>query len=137
MATIFVRNEAGWKDLTQNPAGPIGRMLMRDGREVTKLAKVMVGKKSSRLMNSIDWTITPYFGSLQVTIGSSVRYALLHHEGTHAHPIYPRRASVLRFYWRGQMNYRTRVYHPGTRANPYLTVPLYAVTAKYSTALFG
>lgn len=127
MAVIFVKNQAGWDDMVRGPKGPVSRMLLQKGRRLTALAKHQAGFRSGRLYRSMGYAVKPSYGSLMVEVGSPVKYALLHHEGTRAHPIYPRRAKMLKFAAYGRINYRARVYHPGTRPNRYLTDHLDAV----------
>ena len=52
-------------------------------------------------------------------IGSDVRHALWHHEGTRPHAIVGRR--VLRFVKNGKVVFAHKVAHPGTRPNKYLS----------------
>ena len=52
-------------------------------------------------------------------VGSDVRHALWHHEGTRPHPIVGRR--VLRFVKNGKVVFAHKVMHPGTRPNRYLS----------------
>jgi hypothetical protein len=60
-----------------------------------------------------------------VWIGSTVEYALAHHEGTKPHIIRPDRAKALRFTSGSRIIYSRAVKHPGTRANRYLKDQLY------------
>jgi hypothetical protein len=127
MAVVFVKNPAGWDEMVRGPRGPVSRMLLTKGRRLKTLARHQVGFKSGRLYKSIGDNLRPYHSSLMVEVGSPVKYALLHHEGTRAHHIYPRRAKVLRFARYGRINYRYRVFHPGTKPNRYLTDHLITV----------
>ena len=58
-----------------------------------------------------------------VEVGSEDPIALLHHEGTVPHPIFPSRAPLLVFwsYKTNSVQRRTSVQHPGTQPNRYLT----------------
>lgn len=47
-------------------------------------------------------------------------YALFVEVGTRPHPIYPKRASVLRFYLGGRTVFARSVQHPGTRAYAFM-----------------
>jgi hypothetical protein len=63
---------------------------------------------------------------LEGRVGSPVKYALLHHEGTRPHVIRPRKSGgTLRFTVGGKVVFAKSVHHPGTRPNPYLTRFLY------------
>jgi hypothetical protein len=127
MAVIFVKNEQGWQDMVRGPRGPVSLMLLQKGRRLNTLARHQAGFASGRLYRSMGYAVKPYRASLMVEVGSPVKYALLHHEGTRPHAIYPRKAKMLRFARYGRINYRARVFHPGTRANHYLTDNLDAV----------
>lgn len=121
MAVVFIKDPSGWKDMVQGPKGPVARTLLQRGRRLKTYARNQAGFKSGNLYRSIGYDLMPYYGTLQVKVGSPLKYALLHHTGTRPHPIYPRRAKILRFAAWGRINYRMRVYHPGTRPNHYLT----------------
>lgn len=127
MPTVFVKNPQGWESMVRGPTGPVSRMLLTKGRRLSMLARHQVGFSSGKLYRSIGYAVMPYYSSLQVQVGSNVKYALLHHEGTRPHPIFPRKAKMLRFARYGTINYRHRVFHPGTRPNHYLTDNLVAV----------
>ncbi len=117
----FVRNEAGWKSLTQGPDEIIGRYFRQRGILLEQLAKVQVGKKSRKLERSIHYT-TGYVGSGFLTrVGSDNEIALLHHNGTRPHTILPKTGKTLRFHSHGKIVYARVVHHPGTKANRFLT----------------
>jgi hypothetical protein len=59
-----------------------------------------------------------------VQVGSNLNYAYMHHEGTRAHVINAHQGRLMRFNSRGRVVYARKVINPGTRGNPYLTVPL-------------
>jgi|SRR5215217_513299 len=117
----FVRNEAGWNDMTRNPNGLIGSYFKRKGEMLEQLAKQQVGKKTHALQRSINNTM--YYGGagFVVRVGSDNPIALLHHEGTKPHTILPKSAKTLRFNSHGKIVYAKVVHHPGTRPNKYLT----------------
>lgn len=117
----FVRNEAGWRDLTQNPNEIIGRYFRQKGILLESLAKQQVGKKSRALQRSIHYTLNHQNGGFLVRVGSDNKIALLHHNGTRAHKIFPKRAKTLRFHSHGKIVFAKVVNHPGTKANRYLT----------------
>lgn len=101
--------------------GNVGRYLIKRAIIVKAKARAQVGKDTGRLRQSINWkygrnAIGPY-----VDIGSPLRYAYLHHEGTRPHLIVPKKAQVLRFSSRGTIVYTHKVRHPGTKPNRYLT----------------
>lgn len=121
MSVVWVRDNAGWHDAFKSKTGLVGSDLNDRGRTLASLARTQVGKKSFRLVRSINSTLGFKSGELEVTVGSSVDYALLHHEGTKAHEIRARRAKRLRFVQNGVVRYAVAVHHPGTRPNRYLT----------------
>jgi hypothetical protein len=121
MAVYFVRNEAGWRDLTQNPNEIIGRYFRQRAILLEQLAKKQVGKKSRALERSIHYTVVYAGGGFLATIGSDNKIARLHHDGTKPHKIFPKTAKTLRFHSHGKIVFAKVVNHPGTKANRYLT----------------
>ncbi len=80
-------------------------------------------------------TFTPRTGKLQDSTGHKVlrlssgrilritnkaKYAAAIDQGSKAHLIVARRASALRFMWKGQLMFRRWVWHPGTRPRKFL-----------------
>lgn len=117
----FVRNQAGWDDMTKNPNGLIGKYFKRKGELLQQLAKQQVGKKSRALEYSIRNTMFYGATGFIVRVGSSNPIARLHHDGTKPHTILPKSAKTLRFNSHGKIVYAKVVHHPGTRPNRYLT----------------
>lgn len=106
-----------------DPRGPIADDLKKRAERVQRASRRMVGVETGHLRRSIRTQVVP--GPVpEIMIGSPVSYALLHHEGTRRHVIRPHLRKRLRFKVRGRVVYATQVMHPGTRPNPYLTVPL-------------
>lgn len=76
------------------------------------------------LKASIGWSITrEWRGGVSGESGSNLIYANSVHGGQPARTIVPVRARELVFYWRrvGRVVRRSRVSHPGTTAQPYMT----------------
>jgi hypothetical protein len=117
----FVRNLAGWNDLTKNPEEIIGSYIKRRAMLLEQLAKQQVGKKSRRLQQSINHTMYYGAGGFIASIGSDNKIARLHHDGTKPHIIVPKSAKTLRFNSHGKIVYAKVVHHPGTKPNKYLT----------------
>lgn len=117
----FVRNQAGWNDMTKNPNGLIGSYFKRKGLQLEQLAKQQVGKKTRALQRSIHHTMYRGAGGFVVKVGSDNKIARLHHDGTKPHTILPKSAKTLRFNSHGKIVYAKVVHHPGTRPNKYLT----------------
>lgn len=123
MAYVASVNRAAVAAFVADPRGPIAKDIGRRANRVLRGSRRMVGVDSGRLRQSLRTQVIP--GPVpQIMIGSTVGYALLHHEGTRRHIIRPHLRQRLRFKVNGRIVYATQVVHPGTRPNPYLTVPL-------------
>jgi hypothetical protein len=120
MAYVIHVSESG---IAQVIAGPVTRDLRRRANRVERAAQRMVGVDTGALRRSIHTTFIPG-SSPTFTIGSPLGYAYMHHEGTRPHIIRPHLRRSLRFMVRGRVVYATVVFHPGTRHNRYLTIPL-------------
>lgn len=107
--------------LLKHPDGPVGKDLKRRGRLVLAAAKAQVGVRTGALRASIHMRHLRDARGQYVKIGSTRKYALMHHEGTKPHLITPNRAHVLKFVSRGKMVYAHAVRHPGTKANKFLS----------------
>ena len=116
-----VLREPEFQKYLNSPEGEVGRYLRKKGRLVVRAAKRQVGVRTGALRSSIH--MRHYKGGRfqYVKIGSRLKYALLHHEGSRPHMIYPNRAQTLKFVKRGQIMYAGVVRHQGTKANKYLT----------------
>lgn len=108
-----------------NPDGEVGRFLKKRGRLILALAKRQVGVKTGKLKQSINMSHYRASRGQELRIGSSLSYALMHHEGTRPHIITPREAGILRFSSGGRVIYTHKVDHPGTRPNRYLSDQLW------------
>lgn len=117
----FVLDRLSFENLTESPKGMVGNYLRRRAIVLQGLARKQVGVKSGALKKSIRYKVVRDGQGLVATVGSNNRIALMHHKGTKAHIITPRRAQVLRFYSHGRIVYSKLVHHPGTRPNKYLT----------------
>jgi hypothetical protein len=109
------------KFLTTDSKGTVGKYLTRRAIFVTAQAKARVGSRTGMLRKSINWRYG--IGALgpQVTIGSDLPYARLHHEGSRPHIITPNNRKTLKFSSRRGLVFPQRVLHPGTKPNRYLT----------------
>jgi len=107
--------------LLRGKSGPVGRDLHKRGMKVLIGAKAQVGVKTGKLKASINMEHGLDIRGQYVKIGSNLRYARAHHEGTRPHVITPQRSQVLRFSSRGRVVYARSVLHPGTKPNRYLT----------------
>lgn len=116
----FEPNRAGMDYTLKNPYGTTGRFLRSGANKVVLAAKAQVGVRSGALQASIMATQERTSYGQMVRIGSSLPYALAHHEGTRPHRITGRDGGMLRFASRGRIVYSRTVMHPGTRPNKYL-----------------
>lgn len=107
--------------LVRSKTGPVGRDLHKRGMKVLLGAKAQVGVSTGKLKASINMEHGIDVRGQYVKIGSNLRYALAHHQGTRPHVITPQRAEMLRFSSRGRIVYARSVMHPGTKPNKYLT----------------
>lgn len=133
MATLAVLriDEAGFRETFQSRNSDVGRDLSARATRVQRGARRQVGVKTGLLRRSIvkHWVDngagTANRGDLVIRVGSPLNYALLHHTGTRPHVIRPRPPHrALRFVVDGRVVFATKVNHPGTKPNPYLTANL-------------
>lgn len=113
--------------LLNSPTGEVGRHLSARGSLIVAAAKAQVGVQTGKLKASISMKHSRNAFGQQIKIGSPVKYALAHHEGTRPHVITPNRREFLRFSSRGRIVYARAVMHPGTKPNKYLTDNLYLI----------
>jgi hypothetical protein len=109
----------------QAPTGMVGKYIYKRAQAIAIAAKRQVGVSTGLLKASIHVRHERGATGQYVKVGSSVRQALLHHEGSKPHVIVANRAQTLRFTAGGRVVYTRQVSHPGTRANRYLTDNLY------------
>lgn len=110
-----------------NPQGPVGDYLDKKGSRIIGAARRQVGVDTGRLRSSIRMIHYRGVRGQYVWIGSNEEHAYMHHEGTKAHIILPRRAPLLRFRSGARIVYTRAVLHPGTKPNRYLSDQLYLV----------
>lgn len=103
------------------PSGEVGRYLIRRGRLVQQAAKRQVGKRTGALRASIHMRHQRDTRGQYVWVGSTLPYALMHHEGTNPHMIFPNSAHRLVFMSKGKLVFAHAVAHPGTLPNKYLS----------------
>jgi len=109
-----------------NPNGEVGRFLKGKGNEIITSARAMVGVRTGNLRSSIHMRHMRDARGQHIWVGSSLDYALAHHEGSRPHTIVPKGGKVLRFTSRGQVVYAHALNHPGNKANRYLSKALEA-----------
>lgn len=109
-----------------SPRGEVGRYLNNKGNEILTIARSRVGVRTGRLRNSLHMRHMRDPRGQHIWVGSTLNYALAHHEGTRPHLITPKSGKMLKFTSRGQVVYAHAVRHPGTKANRYLSDALKA-----------
>lgn len=107
--------------LLNNPRGAVGRYMRERARLHVQLSKRKVGIKTGATLRSIHYRHARDARGQFVEVIASSRVAYMHHEGTRPHMIAAAPGRVMRFAYRGQAVYATRVTHPGTRPNRFLT----------------
>ncbi len=123
MAEIVVLNlyRTELDHFLNNPGGQVGQSLRKRGLIMVVQAKAQVGVDTGRLKQSIHMIHSRVGVYQQLWIGSREKHALIHHTGSRAHMIVPRRQEILRFSTNGRIVYSRTVRHPGTKPNHYLS----------------
>lgn len=105
-----------------SPTGAVGRWMTMQGQKVVSGAKAQVGVRTGRLRESIRiQEHRPTSTGQMMRIGSTVRYAYIHHEGMKPTVITPKGTTkTLRFRTGARIIYTKRVVHPGFKPNRYL-----------------
>ena len=124
---IFIENKAGMYNVLKSPAGEVGRYMAGIGRKIQMGGRLQAGFRTGALKLSIGVSQSTTATGQEVKVGSSLRYALAHHEGTRPHRITGRNGGMLRFAKQGRIVYARSVMHPGTRPNKYLSDHLWIV----------
>lgn len=134
-------------EVLRGPSGPVVRRLMQDGqavkaeaRRIVRVHKPVPGERRTRrpgtLRDSIVTRTVPDAGGVAVLVGSVDPIALIEHEGTEGHDIFPKNATRLVF-WSGKagkviyMKPGKKVRHPGTEGSHYLTKALGVLRSRY------
>lgn len=136
----FVRLEDGpWRTLTGQFARVPEQVKALIARGVTEMTEEIAGAVREELPSRTGTTrrsVRAVYGQqdgdavvARVVIGGAGALLL---GGTRAHVIEPNRARALRFVVNGQVVFAKRVYHPGTRPDPYVNRALnrFGLTAK-------
>ena len=111
--------------LLKQPQGEVGRYLHARGRAIQAAARAQVGVRTGALRASIMVSQERTALGQIVTVGSSLPYAAMHHEGTRPRVIQARPGGMLRFTKGARVVYTRQVMHPGTRPNKFLSDNLY------------
>lgn len=122
MPNYYTLDNKGIDYIVRDVRGPVAKELIKRGQRVKIAAQAQAGVDTGRLKSSISANLTRDARGLKMTVGSNVRHALVHHEGSKPHLITARRrGGMLRFPGRGGVNFARVVRHPGTRPNRYLS----------------
>ena len=104
------------------PSGMVGRHMHILGAKIMTKARADVGVKTGSLRRSIHMRHSGDANGQTLRIGSSLNYALAHHEGTRPHIINPTPPNtILRFSKGSKVISTSFVKHPGTKPNRYLS----------------
>jgi hypothetical protein len=125
--------DAELNKMLKGPQGEVARFMREIGQKIQTQSKAQVKIRSGRLRNSIRVTERTWRTERAVEVGSKVRYAYLHHEGTRPHLIVPIRRTHLRFRSGARIVFAKSVLHPGTKPNPYLSRPMRLVVLSLNT----
>jgi hypothetical protein len=128
MPITVVFRPAELDTLLNAPGGAVGRDLNSRARRVMVAAKAQAGEDTGRLKKSIHVRNHNRTGTGQsIEVGSSLNYAVLHHNGTRPHLMVVNRDKVFRFTSGSRVIYTHTIRHPGTQPNRYLTDNLYLI----------
>jgi hypothetical protein len=120
---VFQEYPARWDYTFNSSDGLVGRWLLAGAFGVISAARRQVGVRTGNLRQSIHIMKRSRYGvsGPGIEIGSKVKYALLHHQGTKPHEIRAELNQFLRFSTKGRSVITRVVQHPGTQANKYLS----------------
>ena len=115
----FKPDRSAIQSLLHGREGMVAKDMEKRALRVLAGAARQVGKRTGKLARSLhtELTLRPLTGAY---VGSNVRYALMHHEGTKKHPIVAKPGRMLTFTSNGKRIYARKVLHPGAAPNRYL-----------------
>lgn len=120
----FIPSGGEIKALLTGSDGPVYKDLVKRAIKVTAAAKRYCPVDKGRLRSSMRYEMSP--GPI-ARVGTDVNYAAAVHNGTRAHDIFPKNASVLAFKIGGQTVFAASVHHPGTKGVKFLTMALASI----------
>jgi hypothetical protein len=113
-----------------DPTGPAFADLTRRADNVQALARLLVGKRSGRLLATIrkNPVVLARGPAIDVVAGKPglTDYLGFHHDGTPAHIIRARHAKALRFVSKGRVVFAQQVRHPSVAGTRFLVRALEA-----------
>jgi hypothetical protein len=121
--TVHIDHAAIQRLLT-SPDGIVGRDILRRTLRVHRRARELAPVRRGTLRRSIFYRLESDSRGVVGYVGSALPYALVVHQGSRPHMIYPRARRAL--YWPRAAHPVLRVRHPGTRGRPYLVEALIA-----------
>lgn len=121
---VFVPDKRAIQALLHGKGGMVYTDINKRALRVQTAAKRQVGVRTGRLKRSIHVNMRSR-PNTEALVGSNVRYALLHHNGSRPHPIEAKPGRMLTFRVGGRRVFVRRVLHPGTKPNPYLQSSLF------------
>lgn len=130
----IVLNGAALEAMLRGPNGLVYNEMIRRGQLVQDAAKRQIrlghihggGGRPNLRDTLVKRVVKTTGGDIAVLIGSDSPIALLHHEGTRPHVILPTKGRFLAFPGNGGgVVFATKVNHPGTAPNRFLTDNLY------------
>lgn len=133
---VYVRHRPQEFQAFRAPTGMVGRYTTRQAQNVATHARVFAPKPGQGKGYATGETAANIKTSRTVVgrrgpeadIVADTDHAIHVHEPTHAHIIKPRFASKLVFFTRtGGKVFAEKVFHPGTKGNPFLVKALRAV----------
>jgi hypothetical protein len=107
--------------LLNSPNGDVGMYMKKRTKIFIMLAKAQAHVRTGMLRKRISADHTRLVSGQKIVVTAAVGYALMHHEGTRPHVIMGHQGRRMRFVSGGKVHYATRVMHPGTRPNRFLS----------------
>lgn len=133
---VYVRHRIPEYKAFRSPTGMVGLWTLEQGEKVAAHARLLAPKPGQGEGYATGETVLnirvrgPIVGrnGPEVEVVSDTDHALYVHEGTIPHIIRPRNAEKLIFFSRktGMVMFKDKVFHPGTKANPFLVKALQA-----------
>ena len=134
---VYVHHRPAEFRAFQSPTGMAGKWTLEQANKVAAHAELLAPKPGQGKGYATGETALsirvkgPTVGRKgpEATITSDTDHAVYLHEGTPPHAIKPRTKDKMVFFWRkrGKVVFRDNVWHPGTKANPFLSNALRAI----------
>lgn len=134
---VYVHHRAAEFKAFRSPTGMAGQWTHEQANKVAAHARLLAPKPGqgkgyatgeTALNIKVDGPTIGRTGP-EARVVSSTDHAVFVHEGTPPHEIKARPRGKMIFFWRktGRVVFKDKVFHPGTRANPFLVKALRAV----------